>query len=113
MADIPPQLDEGEIKRLSAFKEALERPTVYFSAAQLGINLVIGAGLKHMWKVINVLQFVVYFLVWKINVDPLAKEFIGQVKNLAFFEFLTDQIFDWINRSKLQCKMEGKCSGFI
>ena len=29
-----------------------------------------------MWKVINVLQFVIYFLVWQINVPPNAKFFI-------------------------------------
>ena len=79
---------------------------VYFSALQLVINLAVGAGLKHMWKVINVLQFVVFYLMWQINVPPNASIFIEQVRNLAFFEFVTDWIFNWLASKEKSCQDE-------
>ena len=91
------------MEALEQFKESVERPVVYFSALQLVLNLAIGAGLKHMWKVINVLQFVVFFLIWQINVPSEASIFIEQVRNLAFFEFVTDWIFDWLATEEDDC----------
>ena len=61
-------MDPGQLEQLEQFAEGIKKPVVYFSALQLVVNLGIGAGLKHMWKVINVLQFVVFFLLWQINV---------------------------------------------
>ena len=52
---IPQQMDASQLKQLESFKENVEKPVVYFSVLQLVINLAIGAGLKHMWKMINVL----------------------------------------------------------
>ena len=66
-----------------------------------------------MWKVINVLQFVVFFLFWQIAIDPFAQTFIEQVRNLAFFEFLTDWAFQWIERKKEQCANDDTCNSLI
>ena len=62
-----------------------------------------------MWKVVNVLQFVVYCLIWQINVPPNASIFIEQVKNLAFFEFLTDWIFTLLDNKFKDCPEKEKC----
>ena len=66
-----------------------------------------------MWKVVNVLQFVVYFLIWQVNVPPNANIFIKQVKNLAFFEFLTDWIFTLLDEKFKDCSDTEKCGNFF
>ena len=43
-----------------------------------------------------------------------AKAFIEQVRNLAFFEFLTDWIFKWIEERKNQCEdLQEECNNLI
>ena len=109
---IPQQLDAGELLQLEQFAEGIKKPVVYFSALQLAINLGVGAGLKHMWKVINVLQFVVFFLLWQINVPQNASDFIDQVRNLAFFEFLTDWVFDLFKPEENECELSTEVDCF-
>ena len=52
------------------------------------VNLVLAYGLKYMWSMANVLQFLIFISNWKINLDPFANALFEQLKKLAFFEFV-------------------------
>ena len=52
------------------------------------VNLVLAYGLKYMWSMANVLQFLIFISNWKINLDPFADTLLEQLKKLAFFEFV-------------------------
>ena len=56
-----------------------------------------GVGLKHLWKAINVIQFIVFFLVWQVNITFYGVIFLEYLKNLAFFEFLKELISEQLN----------------
>ena len=47
-----------------------------FSQATLATNLALAYGLKYMWGLANMLQFIIFMDSWKINVDPFAKSLI-------------------------------------
>ena len=45
----------------------------------------------------NLLQFLIFFQFWKINIAPSAQLIITQSRKLALFEFLDTTFFtDWI-----------------
>ena len=44
---------------------------------------------------------------------PNAQFFIKQVRNLAFFEFLTDWIFAWLDEKFKNCNEEDSCSNIF
>ena len=46
---------------------------------------------------------------WQINVPNNASIFIEQVRNLAFFEFVTDWIFDALASTESECESDS-CS---
>jgi len=57
------------------------------------LNLVLGFGLKYLWNMVNLLQFVVFMRVWFILIPTKSDVFLQALKSLALFEFLsTDQI---------------------
>lgn len=46
---------------------------------------------------VNLLQFLVFFQYWKINIHASAQMFITQIRKLALFEFIDTSFFtDWM-----------------
>ena len=52
------------------------------------LNLVLRQSLKTMWGMVNILQFVVYYHLIKVNLAPHANEFLVQLKVIALGEFI-------------------------
>lgn len=89
-----PQLFTAEfIHEIETIKENVASPMSIFSVANLLIGITAGSSLKHMWKVINVLQFVVYYPLWQVTIPLMAEIAIIEFKKLAYFEFLKEWIF--------------------
>jgi len=53
------------------------------------LNLVLGFGMKYLWNMVNLLQFVVYMRAWLILLPIKTDVFLGALKSLALFEFLS------------------------
>ena len=53
--------------------------------------------MKHLWKAVDVIQFIVFFSYWKVNISFYAILLIEYAKNLAFFEFLQEIIGKKLN----------------
>ena len=66
-----------------------------FSLISFIICLVLGYGLKYIWNIINVLQFTIFMLRWKIVLPVLTEKYLRSLKMLVLFEFLpTDEIIE-------------------
>ena len=100
---IPQQYDQSELDSLKVFKDQVTAPIIYITVSQLVLNLFVGAGLKYMWKVINVLQFIVFYQIWQINFPPKASIFVETLKNLAFFEFLQEWAKQMLEQKAEEC----------
>lgn len=88
-------IDEWE--ELDELKEKIKGPMTIFSIVQLSSNIVLAYGLKYLWNMVNILQFLVFFENWKINIHPTAMMIITQIRKLALFEFLdTKFLINWI-----------------
>ena len=62
------------------------------------MNLVLGFGLKYLWNMVNLLQFVVFMRIWFILIPVKTDVFLQALKSLALFEFLsTDQISQYMH----------------
>ena len=71
-----------------------------FTTIQLCSNFLLAYGLKYLWNMVNLLQFLVFFQYWKINVHPSAQLIITQIRKLALFEFLDTTWFtEWIKET--------------
>ena len=57
------------------------------------LRLILGKSLKSIWDVVNVLQFIVFFELIKVNIAPHAKLFLKQLKSIALGEFIP---YDWL-----------------
>ena len=45
----------------------------YLSMLQTCGNLALAYGLKYLWNMVNLFQFLVFFQNWKINIHPKSK----------------------------------------
>ena len=52
------------------------------------ICLALGYGLKYIWNIINVLQFTIFLLRWRIVLPVLTDKYLRSLKMLVLFEFL-------------------------
>ena len=85
---IPPQMSEALAAQVEAFNKAVDKPITYVSQLTLALNLTLAYGLKYMWSMFNILQFMIFMGQWKINVDPFAQTLLDQLQKLALFEFI-------------------------
>jgi len=85
------------------------------STLALVLNLVLAYGIKYMWNMSSMLQFIIFMAAWRISLDPYAQKIIAQFKKLALFEFIDTQPFkdaikDFLFSSTLQEVSEGRRS---
>ena len=95
--ELPTQMTMEEYIALQELEAKVEGPTTIFSVLQLSTNLVMAYGLKFLWNMINLLQFLVFFQFWKINIHFTVNMIITQIRKLAIFEFIdTRFMIQWI-----------------
>ena len=57
------------------------------------LRLILGKSLKSIWDVVNVLQFIVFFELIKVNLAPHARLFLAQLRRIILGEFRLDDRF--------------------
>ena len=77
-------------------QELVSDPVITFCLWTFAINLIAGISLKYMWKVINVLQFVVFYTIWQIYIPPKSFSLILEFRKLVFFEFAKEWIMAYL-----------------
>lgn len=68
-----------------------------FALGNLVLNVILAVGLKYLWNMVNLLQFIVFMRNWGCTMPQETEIFLEALKTLALFEFLpTDQIDDTV-----------------
>ena len=75
-----------------------------FALGNLILNVILAVGLKYLWNMVNLLQFVVFMRTWNCTIPIAADIFLEALKTLALFEFLPtdkidDTLMDWLGLS--------------
>lgn len=114
---ITPQRTKEEEAELVTFAESIESSMEAFSIGNLILSLTLAFGLKYLWKMVSLLQFVVYMRIWLTNVPVKADIFIDSLRSMAFFEFLPQEeignaIMDWLG-IETDCKKTDSCKNTI
>ena len=104
MIELPPLFEEGELAEIIEFRKLASNPVITISLLNLLIDLLAGYSLKYMWKIINVLQFIVFFNVWQAYIPPKARMLIEEYRKLAFFEVISDQVLRLVGLKTAECK---------
>ena len=107
---LPPQVTVAEAAELEAMNDSVDGPMKYLSALQTAGNLMMAYGLKYLWNMVNLFQFLVFFENWKINISPEARIALDQFRKLAFFEFIDTSWFTKWMGDQLGIESEKKCS---
>ena len=65
---------------------------MYLTIGQLILSLFLSAGLKYLWNQIYIVQFIVFFIKWNINIPAKVLMLLEILKDLVFFEFVKKAI---------------------
>lgn len=75
------------------------------TSGNLVLNVVMSYGLKYLWNMLNLLQFLVFIQKWKFNLPYNAESFLKYIKKLALMEFVnTDPVTKWISKKLGICE---------
>ena len=85
LTQIPQQFNEADYAELRGFQEAVEDPVVALSVAQVVIPVTMRVGMKYLWNQIYIVQFIIYFMLWKVNIPTIVTAFLEFLKSLASF----------------------------
>ena len=92
-----------EIKEL---EDQLASAYTTFALGNLALNIALSAGLKYLWGVITLLQFVLFMTTyWFTNMPNKPRTFLTELKSLALLEFIDTQGFekdfkDWLGNGQ-------------
>lgn len=105
---IVPQKTRAEQEELEQLEEMLENVTGAFSIGNLIFNLFLAFGLKYLWNMVSLLQFIVFMRTWQIMIPDTTDVFLKSLKTLALFEFLptekvTQAVKSWFT-SDTECE---------
>lgn len=58
---LPPQVTLDEAAALDEMEESVDKPMKYLAILQIAGNLAMAVGLKYLWNMVNIFQFLVFF----------------------------------------------------
>ena len=97
---IPKQVPAAEYEIANALAEVAESSTSTFSLVTLLVCFALGYGLKFLWNSVNIIQFMIFMVLWSFSLPLIAMKFILSLKMLALFEFIpTTEILAWLGLS--------------
>ena len=77
------------------------------ASGNIALNVALSYGLKYLWNMLNLLQFLVFIDQWKFSLPFNADAFLKYLKSLALMEFVnTAPITNWISNKLGIC---GEC----
>ena len=90
-------MTEVELEAIKAVGNSAAQGAQAFCLLSFLICMVLGSGLKFLWNIINILQFSIFILRWRISLPLLTLECLKALKMLVLFEFIpTKDIVNWI-----------------
>ena len=76
------------------------------------LQVVLAFGLKYLWNIMNLLQFLIFMVLWYIRLPITTKIIIRELQKIAFLEFIPTEWFKDGVRSLFEVeKAEPACPG--
>lgn len=57
------------------------------------LQVFLAMGLKYLWNIMNLLQFLIYMQMWLISLPPTTRIILRELKTLALLEFIPTDKF--------------------
>ena len=59
----------------------------------LCVQVCLYMGLKYLWNIMNLIQFLIFMQMWLFSLPGTARIFLQELKNLALLEFIP---YEWL-----------------
>ena len=83
--EIPPQLSASELEELDKLGTTVTSITSSITVVIICMQVCLYFGLKYIWNIMNLIQFMFFMQLWLISLPARARVFLGELKALAFF----------------------------
>ena len=57
------------------------------------LQIFLAMGLKYLWNIMNLLQFLIFMEIWQISLPPTTRVILSNLKSLALLEFIPTETF--------------------
>ena len=61
--EVQPQLSAQEVSDIEQFQALIESTMSAFSVGNVALNLLLSVGMKYLWNMVNILQFVIFIAI--------------------------------------------------
>ena len=83
----------AEVKKLESICNSTSNLMSGLSIGLLVLNLFLAMGLKYLWNLMNLLQFLIFMQMWQVKLPDFTRIIFKELKSLAFLEFLPTGFF--------------------
>lgn len=90
LIQVPKQLDPIESLTYTEKVETAESAMTTVATGNMFVSIFLGASLKYLWNIINLIQFIVFFTDWNLSLPPKTEILIVQLRKLALLEFVKE-----------------------
>ena len=91
-------MTEAELKQLKETARKVSDSVASVSWSLLLLQVILAFGLKYLWNIMNLLQFLIFMILWQIRLPKTTKILIGELRSLAFLEFIPSEWFKKVLR---------------
>lgn len=89
---VVPQISQSELKQLEILSDNVSSSMTSLSIGLIVLQVFLAMGLKYLWNIMNLLQFLIYMQMWLISLPLTTQIVLSQLKSLALLEFIPT---DW------------------
>lgn len=94
---IVPQLTAEEREALLQLSDNVASTMATISLALIALQLIAAMGLKYLWNIMNLLQFLIFMQQWLIKLPNTSSIFLKELKSIALYEFIPmEEIKGWV-----------------
>ena len=87
----------AEIEQLEELSSDVASSLAGISIGILILQIFLAMGLKYLWNIMNLLQFLIFMQMWLISLPHTTRIVLKELKSLALLEFIpTEVLKGWI-----------------
>ena len=86
--EVPPQQSHEETVELVEMGNAVAAATTGITITVLLAQVCLYFGLKYLWNIMNLIQFLIFMQMWLLSMPGVARIFMQELKALALLEFI-------------------------
>lgn len=86
-------MSEAELEQLKQTAKNVSDSVATMTWGLLILQTVLAFGLKYLWNIMNLLQFLIFMVLWPIRLPITTKLIINELRSIAFLEFIPTEWF--------------------